>query len=238
MGNSSPPPPPPPPPPYLPTPYHIDLESSAHIAECSWDSTYSLLIGHERIRCKVDHNSTVTLVGVKSASSDYSNFPPHCGLLFSNSFHLTKTGYRNTPYNYCLADALIKVDTNTVKVRLSFFDSKSEVFTLLKSVHKAYSAEVYQAETSGIESSAACSTIVSRMKEELCKPFDPQWKSRSTANLSESEDKYVTNCAFFACRIYIGLAPSYDNAADSLVSAFSRLGMHDVSAKYVNALKQ
>ena len=234
MGNSS---SSSPPQPYLQTPYPIELESSAHIAECSWDLTYSLLL-RNGIQCKVDHNSTVTLVGVKSADSEYSTFPPHCGLLFSNKFHVTKAGYRNTPYNYCLADALIKADTNSMKVRLNFFDTKSEVFTLLKSVHKAYSGAVYKAETLGFESSVGCNTVVTRVKEELNKPFDPQWKSRSTANLNKSTDKYVTNCAFCASRVYLGLAPSYDNAVDRLVSAFSSLGMSDVATKYVRAIKQ
>ncbi len=173
----------------------VTLTPSSLIKEDDKNPIYVLHIG--KWRCEVKKCSTLHFVAVRSKDNKWSKFPPHCGLMLKNKFYLQeRDGDEKHEFDYLLAHALLMdTDSASTKLILSFYNSQKMVFTELRSVHKAYK-QATESISPGVISSTPCNQLVELVKEELAKPFDPNW-SKHLEGASRPSNS-VTNCALLA----------------------------------------
>ncbi len=209
----------------------VMLTPSSLIKEDDSNPTYVLHIG--KWRCEVKKCSTLHFVAVRSKDNDWSKFPPHCGLMLKNKFYLQeRAGDQKHEFDYLLAHALLMdKDSASTKLILSFCNSQKMVFTELCSVHKAYQ-QATESISPGVTSSTPCNQLVKLIKEELAKPFDPNWNKHLEGAARPSDS--VTNCALLAGRVFRDLMPSSerDDSFDNIQLAFSQLGLKDLASTY------
>lgn len=205
----------------------IDLTCESDIREDDTNPVYALHIGNWR--CQVEKSSTLHYVAIRSKIK--KTFPPHCGLMVKNTFHLTSDDVKYE-FKYLLAHAL-KRGSDGTKIVLVFCSDKEIVFQKLRGVHGAYEDSI-ESTSAGIEASTPCSDLVSLVGEELQKPFDQDWNKHLRG--AAKPGKNVTNCALLAARIFSELTPP-DNkyeAVDNLHAAFASLGLDELATSYLD----